>query len=295
MELRQLNTFHMVARTLSFSKAANELDYAQSTVSAQIQALENELNVSLFDRLGKQITLTDAGTKMLTYAEQLLSLANEAQTAVSTTDIPQGTLTISAPETLCIYRLPKLLRTFQQLYPQVQLIFTPSPYKTIVPSLQSGQMDIAIVLDEPCNNPAVHVETLIQERIMLVSHPEHPFAKKTAVYPADLAQEKMYLTEADCTYRMLFERKLADEGIRIAPPAEFHSVVAIKECVKAGLGLSLLPMVAIESELKSGALVALPWQGDSLDMVTQLIWHRDKWVSPTMQAFLEVTRMTLGT
>lgn len=294
MEFRQLTTFQTVARTLSFSKAARDLDYAQSTVSAQIHALESQLHVSLFDRLGKQVALTEAGKRLLTYADQLLSLAGEAITAVSDTDTPQGALIISAPETLCIFRLPKLLRTFQQLYPQVQLTFASSPHQTIIHSLQSGQMDIAIVLDEPIDHPAVHVEHLIKEEVVLVAHPEHPFAQKERIYPTDLVNEKMLLTEADCTYRLYFERKLAQEGIRLSSPVEFHSVVAIRECVKAGLGISLMPRIAIAAELKRGELTILPWAGDRLEgMMTQLVWHKDKWISPAMQAFLDAARKTL--
>ena len=101
MEIRQLITFRAVAQTLSFSRAATQLNYAQSTVSAQIQGLEEELGVALFDRLGKSVALTDAGQRLLGYAEKMLNLADEALAVVSNADIQTGPLTISAPETLC--------------------------------------------------------------------------------------------------------------------------------------------------------------------------------------------------
>src|SRR5262245_61208011 len=106
MELRQLSTFRVVATNGSFTRAALALGYAQSRLNAHIQALEADLGVPLFGRLGKQTVLTAAGRRFLTYATQLLELAEEARTTATAGDEPTGMLTISAPETLCTYRLP---------------------------------------------------------------------------------------------------------------------------------------------------------------------------------------------
>src|SRR5262245_56930484 len=112
MELRQLHTFRTVSRTLNFSRAAAVLNYAQSTVSVQIQTLEEELGVPLFDRLGKQVILTAAGQDLLAYADKILNLADEAQAVLSTQEKLTGNLVINAPETLSAYRLPAVLRRF---------------------------------------------------------------------------------------------------------------------------------------------------------------------------------------
>ena len=122
MDLRQLKTFQVVATALSFTRAAERLDYAQSSVTAQIRALEEELGVPLFDRLGRRVALTDSGARLLEYADKLLSLADEAYLAIAETDEPTGQLVISAPETLSAYRLPPLLKQFRQKFPRVQLI-----------------------------------------------------------------------------------------------------------------------------------------------------------------------------
>src|SRR5262245_45919740 len=125
MELRHLSTFRVVATTRSFTRAATTLGYAQSSVTAHIQALEAELGAPLFDRLGRQIALTEAGERFLVYARQLLELAEEARVAVNNNNEPRGTVTISAPETLCTYRLPTLLRVFRDRCPQAQVAFRP--------------------------------------------------------------------------------------------------------------------------------------------------------------------------
>src|SRR5688500_4041002 len=105
MDLRQLNTFCTVAHALSFSRAATSLNYVQSSVTAQIQTLEDDLGVQLFDRMGKRVALTDAGKRLLLYAEKILRLAEEARSAVKTDEEPGGTVVVSAPESLCTYRL----------------------------------------------------------------------------------------------------------------------------------------------------------------------------------------------
>src|SRR5664279_98355 len=122
MDLRQLKTFQTVAATASFTRAAERLDYAQSSVTAQVRALEDEFGVRLFDRLGRRVALTEAGARLLDYADRMLSLAEEAHLAVADLSEPSGQLIIAAPETLSSYRLPPLLKQFRAQFPRVRLI-----------------------------------------------------------------------------------------------------------------------------------------------------------------------------
>src|SRR5262249_14299225 len=138
MELRQLITFQAVASTLSFTRAAVLLNYAQSSVTAQIQALEEELGVPLFDRLGKRVVLTDAGQRLVRYADRMLNLADETRGVVSGGEVRGGTLTLSAIETLCTYRLPGILRQFRDQFPHVQLKFRPLSTIGLIRSVNEG-------------------------------------------------------------------------------------------------------------------------------------------------------------
>lgn len=290
MDLRQLHTFRLLAQTLSFSQTAVSLNYAQSTVSSQIQLLEKELGVTLFDRLGKQVTLTDAGYRLLDYAERLLDLAGEAKEVVSDEETPGGTLTITAPETLCTYRIPAVLRQFRQRYPAVQLIFRPRPEMNLIRPLREGYMDFAFFIDQPYQAAELCVEPLVQETIMLVAPPDHPLLQETAVSAADLQHEPMLLTEPTCGYRGLFETTMSSAGVRLSTAMEFHSVEAIKQCAMAGLGVAFLPQIVITKELEDGRLRPLNWAGEPFHMLTQISWHKDKWLSPAMRAFREVIR-----
>jgi len=296
MELRQLTIFRAVAKMLNFTKAATSLNYVQSNVTAQIHALEEELGVPLFDRLGgKQVVLTDAGRQLLEYAERLLDLAEEAQATVSMGGEPQGTLKIGATPTLCIYRLPQLLRTFRARYPRVHLIFHPSPGSELRDLVRTGSIDVAFVFEEAGRSGGPGDEPLAREPVWVLAAPDHSLVGREGVRPSDLAKMDLLLTEAGCCYRGLFERILSRASVYPATTLEFSSIEAVKQCVMTGLGLTVLPAVAVSAELSQGRLLKLPWMGPDLTVVTHVVWHKDKWLSPALDAFLSLTREMLAT
>ena len=293
LDLRQLATFRMVAVKLSFTQAAAALGYVQSNVTAQIQALEADLGVRLFDRLGKRVILTDAGHRLLGYADKLLDLAEEARAMVAGELEPSGSLVISAPESLCTYRLPAILRDFRERYPKVKLMFRPSPSADMRRRVGEGLLDLAFVLDEPVQSVNLVAEQLLVEPLLLLASPTHPLATRQEIHVSDLAGESMLLTETGCTYRRLFEQVLMDGGVAVPAALEFSTVEAIKQCVMSGMGITVLPAMTVSREVAEGRLVALHWAERPLEMITQMMWHKDKWLSPALNAFIEVTREVL--
>jgi len=293
MELRQLSTFRVVAATLSFTQAAVSLGYVQSSVTAQIQALEADLGVPLFDRLGKRVVLTDAGRRLLAYAEKILALTEEARSVVADEVEPVGSLTISAPESLCTYRLPAVLQEFRSRYPQVQLLFRPAPTADMRRRVSEGLLDLAFVLDEPIQSVNLVAAQLLREPILVLAPPDHPLAAQREVHVADLAGFQVLLTESGCTYRKLFEQVLSAAGVYLPAPLEFSSVEAIKQCVMTGMGITVLPAMTVSRELAERRLLVLPWADRPLEVITQMIWHKDKWLSPALHAFIEITHRLL--
>ncbi len=294
MELRQLVTFREVARTLSFTRAADALNYAQSSVSAQIQELEEELDTLLFERLGRRIALADAGARLLLYADKILALADEARTVVANREEPIGALTITAPESLCTYRLPAVLSRFRQQFPRIEMIFRPMGMRDDWErQLAEGVADAALVLLEPFQRPTLMLKVLRPEPILVVTYPDHPLANCGQVKLTDFRAETLLLTEAGCGYRAIFERSMQNAGVRAGTILEFHSVEAIKACTMSGMGIAVLPAAAISAELAAGRLIVLPCIESTLTMRTCLAWHKDKWLSPALQAFINVTREVL--
>lgn len=288
-------TYRVLARTLNFHQAAEQLHCVQSTVTAQIQALEDDLGVRLFDRLGRRVVLTDAGTRLVAYAERLLNLADEARLAVSRREEQVGTLTISATETLCTYRLPSVLHRFRSRYPQVRIVFFALAYSELRQAVAEGTVDLAFVMENLISGAALHTEPLCTEQIHLVASLDHPLAQRRRVWPADLEKETVLVTEAGCSYRVQFQHQLNTAGVQPASVLEFNSIEAIKQCAMIGLGIGVLPAVATSTEISQKKLVALPWSGQPIRMVTQVIRHNQKWVSPGIQAFLDVVKEVFTT
>ncbi|MFZ5823427.1 MAG: LysR family transcriptional regulator [Bacillota bacterium] len=290
MELRQLQTFRAVAQSLSFTRAAEALSYAQSSVTGQIQALEEELGVRLFERLGKRITLTPPGEQLLWYTERLLKLADEAREAVARHDgEPSGPLLIGSPESLATYRLPPILQRFRQRYPQVQVTLRPGVCSDLMRQLSEGLLDLVFILQEPVQPPHLTVYPLRREPLQALAHPEHPLAARCGIDLADLQGESLLVTEQGCAYRELIEQEMERRSVRPASSLEFGSIEAIKQCIAADMGLAVLPAMTAEHEVQEGRLAALPWQGPGYEVVTQVAHHKDKWISPAMRAFLTTT------
>jgi DNA-binding transcriptional LysR family regulator len=294
MELRNLKTFKMVAGLLSFQRAAQALNYAQSTVSAQVRALEDELGVPLFERLGRAILLTEAGERLLPYAEKLLSLAEETRAEVASGLPAQGMLTIRVPETLAIYRLPAIITWFRRRWPGVGLTLTVCAHDSLAGDLAKGITDLAFLLAESIVAPELEVEALAIEPLVVVAPPGHPLAARPACGLSALEGLDLLLTRSDCSYRKPFQQALAQEGVRPGGILEFNSIEAIKRCVAAGLGLSLLPRVAVEGELRRGQLAALSLEQGEMEVAVLMVWQRDKWLSPGLRAFMEAARQGLA-
>lgn len=291
MEIRQLITFRTVALTLNFTRTAEALNYVPSNVTMQMQALEDELGVRLIDRLGKKIVLTDTGKRFLLHVEKVLNSLDEARLAMKDNEELTGTITISANEVLCSYRLPAVLRSFRAGYPGIRLIFRPFANQYLKQSLYEGRTDIVFMLDEPIHSRNLVIEPLIEEPFLLLVAPDHPLAQKVNLRSEDFQNEPFLLTEKGCTYRTLFDRSLEQQGVNEGiTNLEFTSAEAIKQCAIAGVGIAFLPEIAVKAELERGELVSLPWEMPNLQIVTQMLCHKDKWFSPAIKAFLELTR-----
>ncbi|MEU6774499.1 LysR family transcriptional regulator [Streptomyces sp. NPDC046759] len=286
MELRLLVTFEKVATVLSFTRAAAELSYAQSSVTGQIRALESSLGVELFDRLGGRIRLTAAGERLLPYARQIIELAEEARAAVTEPEEPSGTLTVGTMESLTSYRLPPLLEYFHHRHPRVRLALRTTIGDETRQALRQGTYDVGFLMEEETEHPGLTSTVLAVEPLALVAAPGHALAG-AAVATADLTDRPLLAPEPGCAYRDLFERELksfGDVGFM-----EFGTIEATKRAAAAGLGITLLPEVTIAAELAAGSLVRLAWQ-PPFTLRTQLAWRAGKRLPAHARLFVEQAR-----
>lgn len=288
MEVRQLQIFRTLAEELNFTRTAAKVNTVQSNVTAQIKALEEELGVPLFDRLGRRVMLTDAGRRFQPFAEQALLAMEQGHRAIRDGAEPSGPLRISTPESVLTYRLPQVLRLYRRRFPQVEIAFLPHLDNSLAVELETGKIDLALDMCDTPSNPSLRFLSLRTERIFLCGDASHPLTGRRVVKPADLAGQHLLLTERGCGYRSKLDRALALQNIRPGHITEFSSVEAMKQCVRIGMGLALLPAIVIARELRQQQFKALRWAGPSLDIVTHALWHKDKWISPALAAFLEI-------
>ncbi len=293
MEFKQLKTFRIAARTESFSETAQILCYVQSAVTAHIKALETELNVKLFDRHGRKVKLTQAGRQLYEYTEQLFDLREQAETAVRSTQSVVGKLNIAAYETVLTYRLPSVITHFSKRYPEVQLSVNSLNVRQLSEQVINHQIDIAFSLGHEDIAARFSRYALRKEKIAVIAAPEHPLAQKKAVTAEDLNGETILLTEQSCQYRRQFLQAL-NEGRQFQYNyLEVVSIEAIKSCVSLGLGVAALSQVSVQKELNAGKLTALNWNGADLSVTLNMIWSNHRWLSPSVKAFIELSKSRL--
>lgn len=290
MDLRQLNAFLTIANLLSFTKAAQTLDYSQSSITAQIQQLESELGTKLFERLGHRISLTLEGKKLRPYAEQIIGLANEARQAVNPSEVPNGPLLIGATESLCVTRLPRLIKAYRLRCPDVELTIKFGSTADFMEMLKNNRLDIAFVLEPDEIQGDFACAAKMPEPMVVLSSPSHPLAQKDRVQPEDLRHETLILTEKSCGYRKLFDAMLALHGIEPVSLIETGNVQAIKQLVMSGIGVAFLPLAAITEECAQQQTSVLTWDGPDFPMLTQVIYHKNKWISAALSSWIDLVR-----
>ena len=197
MEFRQLRTFTVVADHLSFSKAAGKLHMAQSSVSAQIRLLEEELSLKLFDRIGRRVIITEAGTKLYGYARRMIEMTNEIQSEITGSENFRGSLTIRIPETLATVYMPGVVERFYKDNSQVKLHFINCADDQLREELNSGRIDIAFLMTDSINLKEVKIEMLKTLDLVMIAGPDHALAKKKVVQPDDLNQQTILLSKTE--------------------------------------------------------------------------------------------------
>ncbi|CAH2214590.1 LysR family transcriptional regulator [Tepidibacter aestuarii] len=289
MEFRQLKTFITVADLNGFTRAADVLGYTQPTITSQIQLLESQLGVRLFERIRKNISLTHEGEKFLVYARQIINLCEEAKDIVTDKSMTKGVVTIGALESLCTTRLHSLLKVFHYKFPDIEIVLRTVKSNEHKQLLLDNHIDVAFCLDNRVTSSEFIVELAVPEPLVLLAEPNHYLVKYSDVYPQNIVNYPLILAEEDCSYRRTMISILGDYGLT-PKIMEIGNIQAMKQLAMSGLGIILLPKITVEEELSKGKLVELNWCGPSFEFLTQVIYHEDKWMSPALQTFLNVTK-----
>lgn len=294
MEIRHLKTFRTVAYLLNFNKAAKVLNYAQSTISAQIKSLEEDLDVLLFYRAGKKITLTEAGSKLIRYAQKIIDMEKETISVVTNIEKPGGLITIRAPQSIGTYMIPSIIKKYHSKNPKMCFNVESCAAFSLELELRSGIIDIAFLLADSVDTKDFKTECLRIEPLILAAGWNHRLSGKNTIKTEDLNGETIILPKHDCGYKMIFEKILTEKKIEYASKMEFNSVEAVKQCIMKGLGVSVIPEISVKDEIRNKKLVALPWEDELLETSVIMIWHSKKWVSPALADFMDYAREVIA-
>jgi DNA-binding transcriptional LysR family regulator len=277
MELRHLITLKTIVEKGGFKKAAEHLGYAQSSVTNHIKELEEEVGNPLFDRLGKKVILTHYGQRFLSYAVKIIDLYTQA---LNTDEEPTGDLTIGISESLTICRVPSILLEYKKSHPKVNISLKSLDHYDITSSLQNGDIDLALVLEkDDWLLPLLHCERLKRERMVLISPPEKEEDMRTVLY-----------TERTCSYKSVFEEYIRYKQMDVKDSLDFQSIEAIKQCVRSGLGISMVPYFSVKEEIESNKLKGEEVAPEHPSISTFLAYHKDKWLSPSMNSMISLIR-----
>ena len=197
MEFRQLKTFRVVAELTSITRAAEQLHLAQSSVSAQIRGLEEELQVMLFDRIGRRVLLTDAGRKLYDYARRIEGITDELRSEVAGERYARGSLTIRMPETLATVYMVPVIEEFNREYPDVRLIFINCADRQLARELNAGRIDLAFLMTDELQMQDVKIVTLKSEELVLAASPSHPLATRRSLELLDLTGQTILYPKTD--------------------------------------------------------------------------------------------------
>lgn len=294
MDFRRLEALRTVASLMSFSKAAKALHCTQSTVSAQIKTLEQELGATLFHRRGTAIALTKAGEAYLHYADKLLRIRNEAQTRVREAAEPECVLALRMPQSLSERYLPEILQAFQKEHPRVGLDVSVCAFAELQAELRAGVVDAAFLLAESVSTPDLDAQCLAVKELVFIAGPDHPAARLPRFGFADLAGRALLVPKHDCSYRMFLRRELLERDIRPDAVIECNSMGMLTACAARGLGVALVPEFVVSEELRRGALVRLAWDDGPLETGALMIRHKNAWMSDELRRFLEICREVIG-
>lgn len=290
MELREIVTFLEVARQNSFSKAAKKLGYSQAAVTIQIKQLEQELGVLLFDRIGKQTTLTYQGSVFYKYGVEVVRGLEQAKTAVTDSGELAGKLRIGAVESICASVFPQLLQEYHRLHPKVHIEIVTDTPGVLLEKVRRNELDFVYLTDERIYDNKLLKGLEEAEEVCFVASTEHPLFAREKVRLEEVICEPFILTEKHVSYRYTLDRYLAAEGLEIVPFLEIGNTDYIIRQLVNNEGLSFLPKFAVRHEIEKGRLGILKVEGFHMSIWRQIIYHKDKWVTREMEGFFRLAQ-----
>lgn len=289
MELKYLNTFKVIVEEGGFTKAAQRLNYTQSTITFQIGQLEQELSTKLFERIGRRMVLTKAGEHFIPYVEDVLNSVDRLQNFEQDSSSWKGDLRIDVGETLLSYQIPPILKVFHEKAPDARLFLRSMNCYDIQDELIAGTLDLGVFYHDIGGlGSSLKTVPLQSYPMALVASPTVKERYPDFITPDQRMPIPLIINEPNCIFRQIFEQYLRDHSILLDHTIELWSIQTIKQLVQNDVGITYLPRFAVEQELAQGTLVEIPTGLSDTTITAVCGVHKNKWVSPLMKLFIEL-------
>lgn len=287
MNLRELKIFITVCETKNMSAAAKKLYMTQPAISQTISALEDKLNLKLFDRLNRSLKLTYPGKVLLNYSKRILNLINETKNAMDDiSNLDQGQLRIGSSMTIGTYLLPQIIEEFQQKYEDVDLPFIIDNTSVIEQMVLDNKIDLGLV-EGPINSDNIVVEKFFADQLQLVCSTKHKWSHWKSLSPEKINEEDFIMREEGSGTRKVIENILTNSNISYHITHVFNNIEAIKKAVAANIGISILPEISTKEERKKGKITKVNISGIEFTRNFSIIYHKDKYRSEIFNKFIE--------
>lgn len=290
MELRNLITFIHVAELGSFTKAAEQLGYSQPSISFQIKQLEEEFGCLLFERINHTITLTEKGRELVACAHQIRALTDGFKESVESDSQCSGLIHIVTPDSVCEEMINNNYIDFHNKYPNIAIRFTTGDSAVMLDMLDHNEADVIITLDHHLYNKDYVIAKEQQLSMHFVASSKSKFAGIKNLSINDIINEPFILTEHGQGYRRVFDRELAKKSLEITALLEIGRTDIITSMLTQSNMISYLPDFVTKPLVESGELCYLDVRDMNIDVWKQLIYHKNKWISSSLKAFIDYVK-----
>lgn len=294
MDLRQLEILQAIAETGSFTASGRKLHVSQSAVSRQILLLEEELGEPLFLRVGRQVRMTPAAESLVQLGQRVFQDVRDTVGAITDrTRRLKGTLRLSGGMTVCLYVLPALLKQLRRLHPELDVRLTVATAGQSVQEIRGGRVDAGL-LTLPVEESDLVTVPVLREELLLITTVTHPLVRLRKVHVRDLADQPFVLFEPGSATRRVIDRFFAAENIQPTVVMETENVEIIKAMVKTGMGIGIVPYLAVAREVRSGQFFCARIEGQELVRETGWVYARANRIPRAIHELLEAFQTVRG-
>jgi len=290
MDVRGLEVFLSVAKHLNYTRAGEEVNLSQPSVSVRIRQLETELGVKLFEQLGKKVVLTEAGQVLVPHARRVIAAIEDAKQSIDELQgLERGSLRIGASTTPGMYLIPRVIARFKGRYPKIEIHLGIKDTRQIEAGVINNDYDFGFVGGHLVGDEVAVLPWLTDELVLIVA-PDHRLVRKRSIKADTLKKEKFIVRESGSATRAAVLNHLEKSELRIEAIMEMENPESVKKAVQSGLGIALISKFAVETELKAKILVAVRVSDLDIRRELKIVYRRDKHLGRAAQAFIEIAR-----